>query len=138
MKKYQVLLILLGSLTGCATPKSPMPEAIYDKVAANAYGIESCGLSNRMELGTVAWGRTVIVNTVALYTFDKERMEQKVRAYQVTKPPVEDEWCKLATINILQDKQDRELRQQSVNAMPNSPSFTNCNTYFGQTFCTHY
>lgn len=133
-------------LAGCATPKPPLPEAEYARLAGRYVGIQKCGQLGLMAPDTAAHGLRYQTNIASLYTFDQGRMDSLVRRYQENPQAPTATDCNTAAMSIAATRQQEARNNAAAQAnqqawsdtINNQPKQTYCNQAGTQTLCSTY
>ena len=72
-----------------------------------------------------------------IYRSDKARLQASGQQYLATGVKADQKNCSNLRLQILTAMAGKEGASTTA-APPSRPTYTNCNTYFGQTFCTTY
>lgn len=145
-KQISVLVLVVGSLVGCASaPTQPMPDVAYKQWAAERYGVENCHLTGRLSLEAAARGRTLLDVKVSQarkqYIVDFDRAESEYQTLKKSSQRFPDNWCLDATVVITQFTQEAEAKERKADRSAASPTVIvqpatkTCNTVLGWTHC---
>lgn len=148
MSKKLMLSISIGALlSGCATPKPVMPNAMYDNFAKAYAVVQRCGISGQMSPDAALWAKRMLNYNAGTYSFDPAFLEGRYQAINLglSNPPAED--CNQFAMASEEYKQTVQANNAQVEAntraietqIQNSrPVNTYCNKIGTQTFCNTY
>jgi len=129
MKTCSLLAVILVS--GCATATNSPQEIDY--AAKMSYLSQACSGLNLMDQETAAKGLALANSMV----YRAETPKYKARLQELSGDPSQQN-CTDLRLKILAAVASRGMHTSQSAPAPDVPRYTNCNTYFGQTYCTTY
>lgn len=127
-------------LAGCAAQPQIiplLPESDLEKTAMSSYAIDRCVGLGLMSPETAASGKNFLGQVLAGHRYDRDRLDARIQTLHRTGYPVDAPSCNVLAMQILQTRPQVQATSPAP-AGRNQPTFTNCRTTFGQTFCTSY
>jgi len=132
MKSYYWLVPAIVLLGGCATSG---PQNDIDRYAKLIVHCHLCAEAGMLDQETAAKGLAYAQSQV--YRSDTERLQASGQRYLATGVKADQRNCTNLRLQILTALAGKDAAPATA-AQPSRPTYTNCNTYFGQTFCTTY
>jgi hypothetical protein len=129
IKKISLLSLVLASMLGCAAGNSPQEIDFYSKVW---YYSGSCAHAGLMDRDTAAKGMAYASSNI--YKSDSAKAEARIKELAGSGIQVNKSECDSLALRVM----DEASKPTPATASVSRPTFTNCSTYFGQTFCTSY
>jgi hypothetical protein len=123
--------VLLVGLAGCATTNSQEEINYY---AGMWYYSRMCYEAGLLDRDTAAKGMAFASSRV--YRSETPRLQAKLQEYAAAREIVNQQSCSDVGLRIAQAT--ITIAPSQAQAAPRQPITTNCNTAFGQTFCTTY
>ena len=131
MKKTLVTSLAILSIAGCATPQTS--EQALDFYSRVLYYSAACHEANLLDRETaakgIAWARS------NYYANESDKVRAKAEALHASGVRADKSNCDQLALRILSETNKPAAQPR---AAVQQPRYTNCSTYFGQTFCTSY
>jgi len=119
-------------LVGCATPTS---QSDIDRYAKTYYHCHICAAAGMLDQETAAKGMAFISSNV--YREDTPRLQESAQRYAAMGVKADQKNCDDLRLHILEAVAAKSMKPVAP-TQAYQATYTNCNTYFGQTFCTTY
>ena len=140
MKKLLTFALFL-LLSTSAMAQKQMSEQDYLDYVGNTIVANKCGLTGQLSPDKAAWVKLGLEKTLSLYFYDKDKMLALME--KLDKEEVLPRHCNRIAMQIAEGQLKEQRAQPAPPAVVVQPQnnvtrFTNCSTYFGNTFCTTY
>ena len=133
MKLLGIASLATLFLVGCAT--TPRPQEDIDSLARSYYQTHICAEAGMLDQETAAKGMALINSQ--FYSSESARVQASGKLYAATGVKADQKNCNTLRLQILTAVAGKEMKS-SAPTQAYQPRYTNCNTSFGQTFCTTY
>ena len=132
MKTSYMLGLAVLWLGGCAATNSQQEIDYYAKLAYRSHACADAGL---MDQETAAKGMAYASSNI--YRSETPRFQERMRQDAATGVNANQSNCNDLRLRILTEVAIKEGKRAAP-AQTTQPTYTNCSTYFGQTYCTTY